>query len=383
MAQETLTLPSGKEALTGRIITIRDEMESYCKPFWERIKFARAVYNNENPHTRDAGGMGQVKHFLRGKSLYNQAAITIDAVTPWLSQGMPRAQLLADVSQPELSPTIDLNELIEITQRWLDMYEEVDGEGDLHAQASQNVCVDGVSIRKGGWSRTQDRLIAPIISALSFLIDPGCSRPDLLDANYCGQHDMQSTVAIKMKHPDMKLKNKDMHRVDEIWIREHVAKDFLKLRAKRMVYAVLIDDQLAPGFPRHTPFAYPDFPYVCWRNFMFANDDLKPAHFWGIGYAEKLWRQQKVLDLSIADFMLQLGNVTSGKLLSTDGAIKQEEHLLPRHGLVIELEEGFNPLTDVKELPPEQINTVLFQWITWLVDAMQKTTGTGEVFTGQ
>ena len=263
------------------------------------------------------------------------------------------------------------------------MYEDADSEIDLHRVSSLHLLNQGLTIRKIVWDRFDDRLTCPVISPLTFVVDPGCTQVSLADARFCGQRDAQSKLDVSVNYPSYEMVGnpEDIVTVDEMWVRGWVAKHYLGIDTELdIIRLVFVDGELLDAWP--SPWNYPDFPYSAWRCFDVVDKSKKPCQFWGTGYPKKLWRQQKLLDNIIANILIMISNQASGMMITEYGAFTNPSILKRIHGAIIELAKG-KTLRQVQELPPVQISREAVDLMRFVVEIMEGITGIGAVFTGE
>jgi hypothetical protein len=356
----------------------RDAFDA-AKDGHEVIKFEQSVYRNQAAYagTPKVGPVASVS----AEELYPKTTETINKLAPRIEDAAVRIEIQPDRS----SKTEDEIRLVKEIQNWVDMYEQVDGEGEQLRMAIHHFLVGGMAIRKTRWNAVQQRVECCTISPLSFASDPDGHRIDLLDSGHVWQTNSASRYHVKRYYPQYELQPERngasvTYCIDEGWLRRSLAEDIgidVSETKKQIVRAVMINDKLARVHP--SPWIYPDFPFSCWRNFRNYTDSGQPESFWGFGFASLLWPQQKILDHLLAAVVVLTNHETVRWYLTKFGAIDRAK--LPAFHDIVELIEGYN-IGDVTQLNPTQIIAILFQFVGFILQAMEGMT-VGPVFSGE
>lgn len=371
------------------LIWLKEDALNSAKSAHARIKTEQSIYRNIGAY-KDPQRVGKV-YSPAGESLYPKATEVINKIKPRIEEATPRVNF-----EPDKSDRTDEDILlVDALQNWYDMYEDADNEGDKIRAAIHHVCVGGLAIRGVRWDIIHDRLNAPVISPLNFAPDPDCSDISLSDAEYIIHTNVRRTRYIKRYYPEFKPKDDkgkfrktkvrgEQHRVDEIWLRRQLAEEIgidVGETKKQIIRAVLIDDQLIQT--RLSPWIYPDFPFSCWRNFLEYDESGQPNSFWGFGFAQLLWPQQKFLDYLMANICLILKNQSTGRYIAPEGMFDLQ-NAWTGHGLEITYNksDGFS-MADIMFLPADQIPPVLFQLVEFIVQIMESLSGATPVFSGE
>jgi hypothetical protein len=360
-----------------------------------RIVQEQKVYRNQG-HYDGRKRLGRV-YSPAGESLYPKTTELIEKVKPRLESAAPRV----DVSPDRSDRTEDEIDSVEHLEWWMDMYQDADNEGDKLRRWIHHNAVGGMGVRKVTWDSIHQRLNAKLISPLTFAPDPSCTEIDLSDALYLVHQNQHDTRYIKRTYPEFKIDKVAPKRVQgpntfggsqrsiqsfkvcEVWMRRIIAEEIgvdVSDTDAQMFVATMINDDLVKVRP--TPYWYPDYPFVCWRNFIDYTDDGMPNSFWGFGLASLLWPQQAMLDYLLSNLVLILKNQAVGRVISPKGMLNLEQ-AWTLHGLNIEYskQDGYN-IADLLFLPPDQVPAALVDFVRFLIETMENISGIGPVLTG-
>ena len=359
---------------------LRDDAFSASQNAHNRMKRELAIYANEIYSSGNIS-IGRLKPLVAA-SLDPKIKKGIHRLLPAFLEQMPRIEV-----QPD-SRTFMEDDLVLVQdiQNWMDMMDEVDSEGDrLRSLVTHNL-VCGNAISKVRYDFKRQVVTAEAIDPLTFAPDPKCANSDFSDASYVVQqnHHMGRDIKKRYKLPSNRDSNWERagYRVDEMWLTKEQADDCginVKKCRTPTVLASLVNDEISRV--QESPFWWPSFPFVAWRNFLNLLGDGKAHDFWGYGYGTFMWPQQKLYDELLANLILINRNTSVGRFLTTEGTLDRER-ILAEHGIVIELEEG-KDMTDIQHLPPEDIPVALFNFVQMLGQIMDEMMPSlSPVFTG-
>ena len=366
----------------SNLIEIRDEAFGASAPSHDRIKFELAIFKNEGYSVHENENVGTLRAQVN-ESLVPEIVTGCMRLIPAFREQQSEIKIESDKNAPEEYDQI----LIENLSNWKKMYEEVYDEGmAMRAAIYRNLTV-GNAIDKIKYDPDRRLVCAEGINPTNFAPDPKGCQSNFADSDYVCQKGFHNRRYIKRHYPDANLDKKQYsfnttlhnkssyhaeHRVDEIWMRRDIAEDCgvdVSGTNRRIIVAKLIDDKLYRA--QGSPYWYPEFPYVHWRNFLDMLADGKNHNFWGYGYGTLCWTQQKVLDEFVSNFIHILRNLGVGRILAEDGAI-DEDFLTQMHGAIIRLNEGFN-IDAAEPIPPESVPPEIMafaQFITGIMTEM-------------
>ena len=350
-----------------KLTELRDDAFSASEAAHNRMRRELAIYANE---TYSSGNIriGNLKPLVAA-SLDPKIKKGIHRLLPAFLEQMPRIEVQPDkraYGEEDFTLVRDL-------RNWLDMMDEVAKEGDNLRTLTTHNLVCGNAISKVRYDAKRQVVSGEAIDPLTFAPDPKCSNADLSDADFVVQRNWHLGRDVKRRYKLPTQRNSDWERtgfcVDEMWLTKEQADD-CSINVKKcrtpMVLATLINDEISRV--QESPYWWPSYPFVLWRNFLNLLGDGKAHDFWGYGYGTFMWPQQKLYDELLANLVLINRNTSIGRFLTTQGTLDRER-ILAEHGIVIELEEG-KQLTDIMHLPPEDIPVALFQFVQMLGDVM-------------
>ncbi len=359
---------------------LRDEAFAASEEAHNRMRRELAIYANETYQ----GGTVRIGRLqpLVAASLDPKIKKGIHRLLPAFLEQMPRIEVQPD-SRTHLDEQLIL---IQDLQNWMDMMDEVDSEGDrLRTLVTHNL-VCGNAISKVRYDFKRHVVTGEAIDPLTFAPDPKCANSDFSDASYVVQRNWHLGRDIKKKYQLPVTEDSNWERagyaVDEMWLEKEQAGDCginIKKCRTPIVLATLVNDKVSRV--QESPYWWPSFPFIHWRNFLNMLGDGKAHDFWGYGYGTFMWPQQKLYDELLANLILINRNTSIGRFLTTYGTLDRER-ILAEHGIVIEVEEGKN-LTDIQHIPPEDIPVALFQFVQLTADMMDEMIPSlSPVFTG-
>ena len=339
---------------------LRDDAFSASQDAHNRMKREMAIYKNEG-YLDGSVSLGSLKPLVQA-SLDPKVTNAINRMLPAFLEQTARIEIQADRHAQNEEEFI----LVQDLQNWMDMMDEVDSEASqLNALVTHNLAI-GNTIGKVFYDWKHGVVRAPPIDPLTFAPDPRCTRMDFADADYVCQTNWHRGMDIKDDYDipmeDVSDWERAGHRVDEMWLTKEKAEDCgvnIKNCRTPMVLATLINDKISRV--QESPFWWPGFPYVAWRNFLNLLGDGKPHDFWGYGYGTLMWPQQKLLDELLANLVLINRNISVGRFITTHGTLDRER-ILAEHGIIVELNEGKN-MDDLQHLPPEELPAALVQFV--------------------
>ena len=361
----------------ANLIDLRDEAIHGSRMAHDRIRQELAIYRNEGYTHGQRSTVGGV-YSMAKESLDPKIRTGVNRLIPGFIENMGRIEVQPDRSYR----TEDDIQFCEDIQNWLDMNDDATDEGEeLHIAVQHNLSV-GNCVTKIGWDFRQMAVTADAIHPLNFSVDPACRKSNFSDAGYVNHREMQTGAYIRRNFPDFVPPRSAMTSqdkfdtqvlpVDEVWVRPWVAAEVgvdVDPESPGMVVAVIIDDTIHKA--RHSQYWWPDFPFAHWRNFFDVDMRTGKAHdFWGHGYGEQLWSNQKLLDELLANLILISRNQAVGRFISKEGMLDMEQ-VLPIHGLNIEFPDGYT-LNDLLHLPPDSLPPDLYhviEKVTSTIDA--------------
>lgn len=374
------------------ILDVRDEMIDASKWAHDRIRRELAIYRNE-PYS-GIQRIGGVKAMTK-TSIDPKVRKGVNRLIPGFIQNASRIEV-----QPDKSYRTEMDiDYCEDLQNWLDMNDDATDEGEeLHAAVQHNLSL-GNHICKVGWDHRRQTTIAEAVHPLHFYVHSSAKKSNFSDADAVMQREMQSGQYLATHYPKLNLRDfsqnrkEDIHaemfKVDELWLRPWFAKDCgiaVDEDEHAPVVVVIVNDKLHRARLSH--YWWPDFPYAHWRNFLDVDDMTgKSYNFWGHGYGEQLWDNQKLLDEMYANLILISRNASVGRFLSIEGALDMEQ-VLPIHGLNIEIDpdllRGGRIQDIIQHLPPEQVPAILGEMLAAVSGAIdEELPSMNPVYTGE
>ncbi len=363
------------------LVELRDDAFTASQDAHNRMKREMAIYKNEG-YLDGSVRLGKLRPLVQA-SLNPKTTNAINRMIPAFLEQTPRIDVQPDRHAHNEEDFL----LVQDLQNWRDMNDEVDSEAsNMNAFITHNLAV-GNSIGKVFYDHKHGVVRCPAIDPLSFAPDPKCSRTDMADADYVVQTNWHRGMDIKDDYTLPWLDDTDWeragYRVDEMWLTKEKAGDIgINVSDCRtpIVLVTLVNDRVSRA--QESPFWWPSFPFVAWRNFLDLLGDGKPHDFWGYGYGTLLWPQQKLLDELIANLVLINRNISVGRFVTTHGAIDRER-IMAEHGIIIELNEG-KDISDFQHLPPEELPAALIQFVLQIGEYMdQMVPSLNPVFTGE
>ena len=374
------------------LIQIRDEAFTASQPAHDRIRFELAIFKNTAYENRGNQRVG-VTAVQVNESLMPQISAGCIRLIPAFREQQGDIHMESDKSLPQEYDQI----LIENLENWDKMYEEVYDEGMAMRAATYRNLTVGNAIDKIKYDVDRRLVCAEGINPTSFAPDPSASQSNFADCTYTCQKSWQSERHIKKYYPNFPLTRKAYnfdkslnknystceHRIDEIWMRRHVAEDVgvdISGTNRPLILAKLINDKLyrCTG----SPYWYPEFPYVHWRNFLDLQTEGKNHEFWGYGYGTLCWTQQKMLDEFLSNFILILRNLGIGRYIAKHGAI-DADFFTQIHGAIMELNEDYE-VSDLEQIPPEAIPPEIIAFVQFITGIMvEMMPSLSDVFAGE
>lgn len=375
------------------LIDLRDEMLEASKYAHDRIRKELAIYRNV-AYT-GAERIGGVKTMTK-TSIDPKVRKGVNRLIPGFIQNAARIEVQPDKS----SRTEEDIQHCEDLQNWLDMNDDATDESEeLHAAVQHNLAL-GNHVCKVGWDYKRSVVISEAIHPLNFYVHASCKKSNFSDAEAVMQREKQTGAYLARNYPRLDLKEfsenrmediaKEVFTVDEMWLRPWLAKECgisVDKDEHAVVIVIVVNNKVHRARLSH--YWWPDFPYAHWRNFLDVDDMTGKAYnFWGHGYGEQLWDNQKLLDEMLANLVLISRNQSVGRFVSIKGALDMEQ-ILPVHGLNIEIDPEFlkgaqNIASVFQHLPPDQVPTVLGELLALVSNALdEELPSMNPVFTGE
>ncbi len=351
----------------SKLTELRDDAFSASEEAHNRMRRELAIYANE-VYASGNIRIGNLRPLVAA-SLDPKIKKGIHRLLPAFLEQMPRIEV-----KPDKRASLDEDiMLVQDLQNWMDMMDEVDHEGDrLRTLVTHNL-VCGNAISKVRYDFKRQVVTGEAIDPLTFAPDPKCANADFSDASYVVHRNWHLGRDIKRRYKLPTHRDSDWERasycVDEMWLDKEQADDCginIKKCRTPLVLATLVNDEISRV--QESPYWWPSYPFVLWRNFLNLLGDGKAHDFWGYGYGTFMWPQQKLYDELLANLILINRNTSVGRFLTTYGTLDRER-ILAEHGIVIELEEG-KEMSDIQHLPPEDIPVALFQFVQMLAEVM-------------
>ena len=388
------------------LIDLRERALDGSREAHARVRRELAIYRNEGYSAgQRVGGV----YSMAKESIEPKIRRGVNRLIPGFVENMGRIEVLPDSSYRTEEDIQFCGDI----QNWLDMNDDATDEGEeMHIAIQQNLSL-GNAIRKVGWDAERGVVRADAIHPLSFSVDTGCRKSNLSDAGFVNHRAFQFGSYVRAHYPRFRLKegkqkgstlsspvtkgskqhacqgakqdvSQEIFCVDELWMRPAVAREYgvkMDADAEGVVVAVIINDEIHRA--RLSPYWWPDFPFVHWRNFFDVDATSGLAHsFWGHGYGVQLWNNQKLLDELLANLILISRNQAVGRFISKQGMLDMEQ-VLPIHGLNIEFPDGYS-LSDLMHLPPENLPPDLYHIIERVSGTLDADIPSlSDVFTGE
>ena len=376
------------------VLDIRDDMVDSSKDAHDRIRKELAIYRNEAYAGGGIERIGGVKAMAK-VSIDPKVRKGVNRLIPGFVQNASRIEVQPDKS----SRTEEDIQHVEDLQNWLDMNDDATDEGEeLHAAVQHNLSL-GNHVCKVGWDHRRSVVVAEAIHPLNFFVHSAAKKSNFSDADAVMHREFHSGASLRMNYKGLDIReysqvekkdiDSDLFLVDEIWLKPWFARECgisVDEDETAVVVAVIINDKFYRA--RLSPYWWPDFPFAHWRNFLDVDDMTGKAYnFWGHGYGEQLWANQKLLDEILANLVLIYRNQAVGRFLSLKGALDMEQ-ILPIHGLNIEIDpdilsgRGIGDI--IQHLPPDQVPTVLGEMLALVSNAIdEELPSMNPVFTGE
>ena len=360
----------------ANLIDLRDEAINGSRMAHDRMRQELAIYRNEGySHGNLRATVGGV-YSMAKESVDPKIRTGVNRLIPGFIENMGRIEVQPDRSYR----TEDDIQFCEDIQNWLDMNDEATDEGEeLHIAVQHNLSI-GNCVTKIGWDARRMVVTSDAINPLNFSVDPSCRKSNLSDAGFVNHREYQTGAYIRRHAPEFvppRQATRDKFETqvmpwDELWVRPEIAAECgveVDPEEDGVLRAIIIDDKIHKV--RHSPYWWPEYPFAHWRNFFDVDAKTGKAHsFWGHGYGEQLWSNQKLLDELLANLILISRNQAVGRFISKEGMLDMEQ-VLPIHGLNIEFPDGFT-LQDLMHLPPDALPPDLYhiiEKVTATIDA--------------
>lgn len=375
------------------LIDLRDLLLNSNKGAHDRIRRELAIYRNE-AYT-GVERIGGVKSMVKA-SIDPKVRKGVNRLIPGFVQNASRIEV-----QPDRSSRTEMDiQYCQDIQNWLDMNDDATDEGEeLHVAVMHNLGL-GNHISKIGWDKRRSVVVAEAVHPLNFYVHASCKKSNFSDAEAVMQREVLTGADLRRNYARINLRDftnneredldTQLFTVDEIWLRPWIADEYgitVDDDESAVIIAVVVNDKIHRARLSH--YWWPDFPFAHWRNFLDVDDMTGKAYnFWGHGYGEQLWSNQKLLDEMLANLVLISRNQSVGRFLSVKGAIDMEQ-ILPIHGLNIEIDpdimKGAARIADViQHLPPDQVPAVLAEMLALVSNAIdEELPSMNPVYTGE
>ena len=372
-----------------RLLQLRDEAFDASRVAHDEMRAALLMFTNQ-AYQPGVTRVGRV-YALSEKSFDSEIQKGILKLIPAFEEQAPRLSVQADRSarsEVEVMLTEDL-------EQWKDMYDEADGEGDTRHALIAQFLIFGNAVSKELWNVEQERCESIVVDPTCFAPDPAATQVDFSDAQYVCHRVFHTTRELQRRYPEWKppkeerpqrqkrAKSREMPiwTVDEIWMRRDIAEWAgidVSTTKREIIRVVLIEGVVYKAWG--SPYWSATFPFQMARCFTKLTVDGRPMQFWGFGYAQMMWEQQKVYDEFYANAILVMRNQAVGRFLSKEGTLDMSQ--IPAiHGLNIEIE---GELSDIMQLESDNVPPALFQWVQMLSQKMTEFIPSGNpVFTGE
>ena len=310
------------------LLNLRDAAYEASEIAHRRMRSEIALYRNDE-YTGDSW----IKRFVPSvkRSINPKITNTINRLIPVFSEQIAHINLEPMREDPSRWDLLALEEL----EEHLEVSESVDSESDELKTLIIHNGIMGNAVSKIVYDRDDEIVRAISINPLRFAPDPSLTRSDFVGAGYVVHTVYHSIAEVKRRFPGAKLRDRHNKkdsplagkiRVDEIILKKRSAMDagIAGAREADLTVAIIVDDK--PYRAWHDPLWYPSFPYAHWRNFLDVMDrGGSGQEFWGYGYASLLEPQQKLLDEFLSAYIRATRNLATGRMLSIEGAIDQEQ----------------------------------------------------------
>ena len=373
-----------------RLCQLRDEAFSASEVAHDEMRASLDIFANK-AYKRGITRVGTVFSFAE-KSFDSEIQKGILKLIPTFEAQMPRVSIIADRSANSVTEI----ELASELEKWKDMYDEADNEGNIRHELITQFLTLGNTVTKEIWNPEQERCETVIVDPTSFAPDPAATRVDFSDASYVVHRTYHNERELQLRYPDWeppapetrKRRKKEKAQryawhVDEMWLRRDVAEwagvDVSGTK-RSLIRVVMIEDEVYKAWG--SPYWTANYPFQFAKCFTKLDTDGRATQFWGFGYAAMMWEQQKVYDEVLSNAILVMRNQAVGRFISKEGTLDMSQ-IPAAHGLNLEISAEAT-LEDIQQLPSDPIPPAMFQWIQMLSEKMSSFIPSGNpVFSGE
>ena len=373
------------EERAKRILELRDHAFEVAEHAHGRIRYEQAIYHStvdNGMYKNNQVHIGKLRPLV-AESLDPRITSGINRLVPAFTQSTAPIEVFPE-KQADSDDEALLTGSLETWMRTLDI---VDSDSDNNRSLIYHNLISGNAICKNYWDHKHFTYRSLAIDPGGFAPDPNGSRIDLTDSMYVCHRTHQTGMHLHLnyKFPEyapLEDNWRQEFQVDEIWMEKELA-EFCGINVESLetplCRVLIVDDEVK--LITSNPFWFPHYPFTCWRNFHL----MRPGHaqdFWGFGYGTLLWPQQKLLDEIWANIVYIARRTATGRLMGPKGAIDPNVNTL-MSGAYVELNPNFD-VSQLKELPTEQIPGALFSIVQLLVDNMsQQIPSNTDAFVGE
>ena len=357
-----------------------DEAKNDSKHAHDRMARELSIFNNERPYMRD-------------EKVAKQTPAVSESLNPQIQKGILRLipaflqqAVRIDIEPDRTKHTAEEYESIEDLHSWVEMYQEVDQEGQRLQTGIYHCLVFGIAISKVYYDPRFKVVRSLTVNPSSIAVPRHATEVNLSNAEYIVHSNVHSPGYLKRRYG---INTKDDLEIDELWIRREFAEDHgvqTDGTKAQIIKAVLQDDKNLEVKP--SPFWYPDLPFVAWRNFPILSLDGRSQDFWGFGHGSLCWPEQKFVDQLYATIIQILRNLPVGAILSKKGTIDLDSIQETIFGANIEVDFDKTGVQDLRQvlqaIPQPQIPQIFFEILQHSLNSIEEyMPSLSPVFTGE